>query len=139
VVPTSWPFIEGEAFTWVRPTTSSRLRVVFCVCVQLRLPPPRRWVCFLPLHMHISMCVWSTAPTTCRDGWLGFPFRWRTQQSAISGINCRITNYRIFERKRPTGETVHRRTPWMPQPSVSNKKHSFPRLFRRCELSRARI
>ena len=32
----------------------------------------------------------STAPTTCRDGWLGFLFRWRTQQSAISGINCRI-------------------------------------------------
>lgn len=35
-------------------------------------------------------CVLRTAPTTCRDGWLGFLFRWRTQQSAISGINCRI-------------------------------------------------
>lgn len=32
----------------------------------------------------------NTAPTTCRDGWLGFLFRWRTQQRAISGINCRI-------------------------------------------------
>ena len=35
--------------------------------------------------------LWSTALTTCRDWWLGFPFRWRTQQSAITGMNCRIT------------------------------------------------
>lgn len=30
-------------------------------------------------------------PKTCRDGWLGFPYLWRTQQSAISGMNCRIS------------------------------------------------
>ena len=39
---------------------------------------------------YLSLSLWSTATTTCRDGWLGFLFRWRTQQSAISGINCRI-------------------------------------------------
>ena len=59
------------------------------------------WLCALPLDEHTCVCaqkycahvcvLLSTALTTCRDGWLGFPFRWRTQQSAISGINCRIT------------------------------------------------
>ena len=51
---------------------------------------PRRK--FLPLaeRKFVFLSI-STALTTCRDGWLGFPFRWRTQQSAISGINCRIS------------------------------------------------
>ena len=44
---------------------------------------------FLPLDKNKNNQL-STAPTTCRDGWLGFLFRWRTQQRAISGINCRI-------------------------------------------------
>ena len=39
---------------------------------------------FFAAQLRLSMAL-----TTCRDGWLGFLFRWRTQQSAISGINCR--------------------------------------------------
>lgn len=66
--------------------------------------------------------MWSTAPTTCRDGWLGFLFRWRTQQSAISGINCRIIQVPNLWTQTAHGRSSLESSPCMPYFSVSNKK-----------------
>ena len=84
---------------------------------------------FLPLEKKFL----STAPTTCRDGWLGFLFRWRTQQSAISGINCRIIQLPNLWTQKAHGRSSLRVIPVHAASQCRTKNLSFPLL--RCSGS----
>ena len=78
---------------------------------------------FFAAGVESSWFNFITAPTTCRDGWLGFLFRWRTQQSAISGINCRIIQLPNLWTQMAHGRSFSRVIPVHAAFSVSNKKN----------------
>ena len=75
---------------------------------------------FFAAQLRLSMAL-----TTCRDGWLGFLFRWRTQQSAISGINCRITQLPNLWTQMAPGRSPQRPTSCMPYSQCRTKTQNY--------------
>lgn len=111
--------------TFFSPKTLNR--GFFTLAVLNLLAAARLRKSFFPLQC-------STALTTCRDGWLGFLFRWRTQQSAITGINCRITQLPNLWTQKALGRTRSNGRSRACRISVSIHNTSFQSLL--CEKSR---